>query len=196
MDHFENHRDEEYLIRGFLQLELLKRMWNDIRVQCYNDSEMPLDKELADGSAFLVGPTSRHQFAECNWRCQAVNYLRNGGFKGIIYVPEPRGLKQKAGDFTDKGYAHRWESTRLLSAVKVAAWIPRDSGELLGLNTNLELGIFLGKLLYAKEKLEFFVGWPPEAERMGLPNHYAVELAKCRRYETLIELCQAVAAKV
>ena len=88
-------RAEQYSMHNFMQLELLKRMWNDPRVQFYDDSEMPPDKELADGSAFLVGPTSRHQLLEYNWRCQAVNHLRNAGFKGIIYVPEPRGLLQK-----------------------------------------------------------------------------------------------------
>ena len=54
----------------------------------------------------------------------------------------------------------------------------------------------LGMIFSSKKTPEeSFVGWPPEAERMGLPHHYVVERAKCRRYETLIDLCQAVAAK-
>ena len=71
-------------------------------------------------------------------------------------------------------------------------WIPRKANDLLGLNTNLELGIFIGRMLLGSFP-ETFIGWPPEAERMGLPNHYAVELAGCKRFTTLKDLCSAVA---
>lgn len=77
-------------------------------------------------------------------------------------------------------------------------WIPRNSHELLGLNTNLELGIFLGRTLFARESthefpLEFLgVGWPNNAERMGLVRHY-LSKSGLRPFTSLTDLCSTVA---
>jgi len=79
-----------------------------------------------------------------------------------------------------------------MSARHVAFWIPRKADELLGLNTNLELGIFLGRAMAVENnRRNLFVGWPHEAERMGLPNHY-LEMAGVYRYTSLEELCQTI----
>jgi hypothetical protein len=183
------------------RLVLLEEMWSDPYVQCYNDKGLPGRDELEDGSVFLAGPTSRHQTLEYNWRCEAVAYLREAGFKGFIYVPEPRGLEKKDADFTDREYIHYWESYRLFGpgmktgATLKVVWIPRDADELLGLNTNLEFGIILGKVS-ADEEMSIFVGWPDLAERMGLPAHYSVVLQGVKRHNTLRRLCYAVMGKV
>jgi hypothetical protein len=185
----------EYIDRHTRQLELLEAMWADPLVQCYNDNAKPsVGGERKLGSVFLAGPTSRHQILECGWRGQAVAYLREAGFKGYIYVPEPRG-QEVASDFTERGYIHNWESSRLLHATNAVFWIPRKADELLGLNTNFEFGIFVGKMLSHSIHSSIFFGWPPEAERMGLPNHYAVELAGGTRFTTLHGLCYAAAGK-
>lgn len=173
-------------------LDLMQRMWSDPRVQCYNDQALPPPNELQDGSAFLAGPTSRNFILTFNWRCRAVQYLRDAGFKGWIYVPEPRGVEEK-GDFTERGYIHFWESNRLFSATHKAFWIPRSGVELLGLNTNLELGIIIGMAL-SQRPLPVFIGWPPNAERMGLPRHYANVCAGYQIYQTLEAMCAAIAA--
>jgi hypothetical protein len=79
-----------------------------------------------------------------------------------------------------------------MCATHVAFWIPRKADELLGLNTNLELGVFLGLALGNNlDGQHLFVGWPPRAERMGLPNHY-LNMAGMDRYSELKELCEAV----
>lgn len=188
-------RVQQYLERHTKCLSLLEAMWADPLVQCYNDAEKPSKRdEQRRGSVFLGGPTSRHQFISCNWRGAAVAYLREAGFRGYIYIPEPRG-EEISTDFTERSYIHNWESDRLLYATHQVFWIPRKADELLGLNTNLELGICIGKMLFAKGKSSLFIGWPPEAERMGLPNHYAVELCGCHRYTNLKDLCYAVAGK-
>lgn len=186
---------DAYGEKTFDRLELLWGMWEDPLVQCYNDEQKPsASEEQENGSLFLAGPTSRHQVLECNWRCEAVSYLRSAGFKGYIYVPEPRG-EESSSDFTDRSYIHNWESSRLLNATHVVFWIPRKADELLGLNTNLELGIFIGKMQSGMLGTKLFIGWPPKAERMGLPYHYAVERCGCRQFETLQGLCYAAAGQ-
>lgn len=186
-----NQKIKDYVDHYKIRLDLIQKMWGDPRVQCYNDAEHPSEEELKDGSVFLAGPTSRKFNLNFNWRCQAVEYLRHHGYRGWIYVPEPRGMEQ-SGDFTERSYIHNWESSRLISAAHKVFWIPRSGQEMLGLNTNLELGIILGMVL-AEKPLSVFVGWPSDAERMGLPDHYVLDLAKLHPYPFLAELCEAVA---
>src|SRR3989344_527318 len=138
------NRISQYLESRRERLQLLEAMWNDPKVQLYNDVELPPKDDAP--SVFLNGPTSRHQILEFNHRCLSVKYLRDAGFNGWIYAPEPRG-HEEPGDFTERGYIHEWESSRRFSASCNSFWIPRDSNELLGLNSNLELGIDIGKLL-------------------------------------------------
>lgn len=78
----------------------------------------------------------------------------------------------------------------------VLFWIPRDDSELLGLNTNLELGIFLGRAMFARESLPEFlgIGWPDGAKRMGLVRHYVTE-AGIQHFGTLESLCVAAAKR-
>lgn len=188
-----SQRTSAYMGQHVSQLVLLRNMWADDRVQCYDDAELPPKESLQNfESVFLAGPTSRHQLIEYNWRCEAVSHLRQSGFRGFIFVPEPRG-GEREGDFTERGVIHQWEASRLLSSSQVLFWIPRDKNELLGLNTNLELGIFIGRVLFSKLPTNVFIGWPNNAERMGLPEYYATELAGLKRYETLEELCSVVA---
>jgi hypothetical protein len=182
-------RQESYLAAHRNMLGKLKAMWEDPLVQLYNDASLP--NELFRGSVFLAGPTSRHQVLECQWRAQAVSLLRHYGFEGWIFCPEPRGI-ELSSDFTERSYIHKWESDRLMGARHVAFWIPRKADELLGLNTNFELGMSVKRAeLDENYRRKLFVGWPHEAERMGLPNHY-MEMAGFYRYTTLEELCQTV----
>jgi hypothetical protein len=184
-------RVSEYLEEHARKADLLQEMWNDPYVQCYNDEKLPLFGDVEMDSVFLAGPTSRRQLIEYNWRCEAVTLLRQLGFKGYIFVPEPRG-REKRGDFTERSYIHWWESNRLLSATHPAFWIPREFEELMGLNTNFELGMFIGRSLFSNEHRQLFIGWPPEAERMGLPRHYAIERAACQVQHSLHGLCSAI----
>ncbi len=171
------------------RLVLLEAMWKDPKVQLYHDVALP----TSDGtpSVFLNGPTSRRQILEFNHRCLSVKYLRDAGFTGWIYAPEPRG-QEAPGDFTERGHIHEWESSRRSSASCNSFWIPRDGNELLGLNSNLELGIDLGKLLAGMYNQKLFIGWPDDALRMGLPDHYR-KLAGQVLYRNQQAMCTEIA---
>ena len=186
-------RTRQYLASKQKKLDALQAMWRDPRVQLYNDEDLPAKVEFDSmDSVFLAGPTSRNQILECNWRCEAVALLRTCGFHGWIFCPEPRG-QELASDFTERSYTHEWESNRLMNATHVAFWIPRKADELIGLNTNLELGIFLGMgISKSLDGKKLFVGWPNHAERMGLPTHYA-KMAGFQAHSELMSLCKAVA---
>lgn len=177
----------EYIDRHKIHLELMREMWEDPKVQCYDDRKLPSKTALRDGSAFFAGPTSRSYVLEYNWRSVLRKLVRERGYKGWIYVPEPRGSKE--ADFFHGSYAHNWESKRLLSADSKIFWVPRKGTEMLGLNTNFEWGLIVGMLLSGKP-VRLCMGWPDDAERVGLPNHYA-ELAGVTRYKTLNSLCAA-----
>lgn len=107
----------EYTDLHRAMLGLLEQMWSDPRMQCYNDNKMPSVAGLKR-SAFLAGPTSRNQLLEYLWRSKAVAYLRDNGFDGYIFVPEPRG-GEKIGDFTERDYIHQWVNTTHDSVTRV-----------------------------------------------------------------------------
>lgn len=182
----------QYLESRRERLALLEAMWRDPKVQMYNDVALPPKGGIP--SVFLNGPTSRNQILELNHRCLSVKYLRDAGFTGWIYVPEPRGLEE-SGDFTEKGYIHEWESRRRLSASCSCFWIPRDGNELLGLNSNLELGIDLGKFFAGSQDQRLFIGWPDDAQRMGLPNHYRQQIGLIL-YRNQQVMCEQIALQV
>jgi hypothetical protein len=167
-------------------------MWLDPKVQCYNDAVIPKDHFP---SVFLNGPTSRRQILEFNHRCLTVRFLRGAGFTGWIYVPEPRG-QEDPGDFTEKAYIHKWESSRRFTATCNSFWVPRDSGELLGLNTNFEWGFNTAQAMYDRSLHDngkyVVAGWPEHAERMGLPKHYS-EFAGIPIFSDQKSMCEHIA---
>lgn len=181
-------RIAEYITRHLEHLNLLEAMWNDPKVQLYNDVELPTD---GLPSVFLNGPTSRRQILEFNHRCQSVKYLRDAGFTGWIFVPEPRG-QEEPGDFTEQGFIHEWESSRRLYASCNSFWVPRDDGEMLGLNTNFEWGYNTAQMIYGSTGQFMVVGWPEYAKRMGLPRHYT-NRAKAPIFSSQQSMCEHIA---
>lgn len=179
------------------QVARVEAMWRDPFVQMYQDKDIPDDGR---DMMFLEGPTSRAQHINNNYRSQQVEWLREAGYDGWIFVPETRGLRafyEKVGDlhdFTEKDYIHLWESSRIKRSRIISVWLPRDSGDQLGLNTNLELGIEIGKIMAVgpQSNRHVFVGHPPNAERMGLPRHY-IDSVELKPYSDLKTMCFAMA---
>lgn len=184
-DFFQTHRD---------RLSHIDAMWSDPKVQCYDDKDIPLAvKEGREKALFLAGPTSRRQIPYFMWRAEAVHLLRLSGYAGWIYVPEPRGVAY-AEDFTASKPIYTWESDRLLTADDAVFWIPRDDGELLGINTPLENGILMSMTSAAASNRRLWVGWPENTKRgVGLTEHYMVHFKIGVPFYDLAELCFEVA---
>ncbi len=97
-------------------------------------------------SIFLAGPTPRAGGPE-SWRPEALNILKELGFKGIVYVPEPEnGVWPE--NYDDQA---NWEYEALHNSDLVVFWVPRS--ELLpDYTTNVEFGYWVstGKVLYGR----------------------------------------------
>lgn len=173
-------------------IQLAEDMWRDPLVYHYQDLSLAPD---GTNSVFLAGPSSREDVLEYKWRIYAVKYLREAGFKGVIYVPEPR-----EDDWTFKGSFPmpivKWESDRILSATIAFFWLPRHPVQLPGRVTNTELGIHLGM---AHENPDFkermIFGCPEDAWKVKPEKHYA-NLFGVEVFEDLKTMCQGVVRKI
>lgn len=110
-----------------------------------------------DSSVFLVGPTSRIPGGP-SWRPEALEALAEAGYRGVVFVPEPRdpnrAIWDQPGGWTSQTL---WEERYLSWADAIMAWVPRIMPETPGLTTNFEIGEWLhsGKLV---------VGAPEDAD--------------------------------
>ena len=103
-------------------------------------------------SIFLAGPSRRGEYeGQAHWRNEAIHLLRQMGFAGIIYSPEPmtEAYEKQVG----------WEDRRLNESTVIAFWVPRDLDELPGFTTNVEFGEWMksGKAV---------LGYPQGAPKM------------------------------
>jgi hypothetical protein len=109
-----NIKKYEYL------LDLCKKMWEDPLVFHYQNLDLA---PTGVKSIFLAGPSSRQDILEYKWRILAVQHLRECGYEGVIYVPEPY-----ENDWSfKKSFPMEivaWESERLLSSNIAFFWIP------------------------------------------------------------------------
>lgn len=100
-------------------------------------------------SIFLAGPTPRSKDV-LSWRPDAIKILENLNFKGIVFVPERKGIIEKF-DYTDQV---EWEQTCLNYCDEIIFWVPRNMDNMLGLTTNVEFGFWMaknpGKVLYGR----------------------------------------------
>lgn len=123
------------------------------------------DKISGKSSIFLAGPTLRNDRFINSWRYEAVNILRDLGFKGSVYIPE-----SKTGDYKSIGYSKKeyseWEWERLEKSDIILFWIPRKLDILPGFTTNIEFGRYI---TLCPEKV--VLGYPsdsPKNEYLGL----------------------------
>lgn len=121
----------------------------------YDDS-----KDIA--SIFLAGPTLRNNPHNLTpWREKALEILKNLGFDGHVYVPEPF-----AGTHSEQ---IDWEIYHLEKAGCILFWVPRDLKILPAFTTNIEFGEWMksGKIV---------LGAPREAEKVSYMIYRANKL--------------------
>lgn len=126
------------------------------------------------------------------WRQDALEYIRQSGFKAPVYVPEPRGFSSFESDAgADATFDHdaqvRWERSALRLARVILFWIPRTVKDLPGFTTNIEFGEW-------SESGKCVLGWPAGAEKMAYIEHVAFEKG-IPSYGTLEEVCKAAVRK-
>lgn len=130
-------------------------------------------------SIFLAGPTNRDLDIQrrTSWRIDALNFLKENGFKGIVYTPEffddireyseniqpDQNKKTKFIDICE------WEEEALNAATVILFWVPRTQDDMLALTTNDEFGTwkYSGKCVF---------GAPEDAWRVRYQLYYAEKL--------------------
>jgi len=136
----------------------------------YTHEEMP---DKFSKSLFLAGPSLRPGQEEEmeSWRKDALKYLEDQEFDGVVFVPENRdGKFQKDFSYDDQ---IEWEEKHLNLADCIVFWVPRDLGldargniKLGALTTNIEWGAWAssGKVVF---------GAPKDAEKVSYLQYYA-----------------------
>lgn len=136
---------------------------------------------------FLAGPCPRKNYEE-DWRNEAIEYLKEAGFDGVIFNPT-----NPYYDASDPLYLEKqtmWEQKAIHMSDKIVFWIPRTE-EHPALTTNIELGEFL-----TEENIDkILIGMPDFAIknnyikiRLKMLNKYYDTDLKTLMYRTVEEL--------
>jgi 8-oxo-dGTP pyrophosphatase MutT (NUDIX family) len=132
----------------------------------YAGEEMP---EAFTKSIFLAGPTPRNKKEVESWRPDALKLLEDMGYDGVVFVPEPKEVKENHV-YEDQV---EWEEEYLNVADCIVFWVPRDltpdsTGfpKMAAFTTNVEWGAWVdsGKVVF---------GCPEDAEKVTYLKYYA-----------------------
>lgn len=104
-------------------------------------------------SVFLAGPSPRGRGDgfPLDWRDEAFQYFKNdflfNKIDGQVFIPRPT-----AGNSTDYDGQIEWELHHLSMADCIMFWVPRQAPDMLGLTTNIEMGMYVksGKIIYGR----------------------------------------------
>ena len=118
-------------------------------------------------SIFLAGPSPRSDDVE-SWRPQAIQYLRDMDFDGIVYNPEHENGQE---GFSNCDYPPDWEHSAIKASTVLLFWIPRDLDTMPAFTTNVEFGYFV------KEPIMMMYGRPDNSPK----NRYLDWLMKKER---------------
>ena len=108
-----------------------------------------------DRIIFLAGPCPRKNY-EDDWRNEAIEYLKEAGFDGVIFNPT-----NPYYDTSDPFYLEKqtwWEQKAIHMSDRVVFWIPRSEKN-PAFTTNIELGEFLNSNYIHK----ILIGMPDSA---------------------------------
>jgi len=138
----------------------------------YAQEPFPEDFE---SSIFLAGPTPRSPKVK-SWRPEAVSILKKRGYKGIIFIPEPR--DGSFGEDFDYNEQIEWEARGLELADCILFWVPRNLKTLPGFTTNVEFGLWVrsGKVVFgAPENAPKTKYLRIYADKYGIPSSDILE---------------------
>jgi len=124
---------------------------------------------LVTKTLFLAGPTPREQGVP-GWRAEALQILKELGFNGTVFVPEPRDGKW----LQNYEIQIEWEEEGLNRADVIVFWVPREIPTMTGLTTNIEWGEWKGsgKVLWGAPEAATQVRYPEYyAKKLGVPTH-------------------------
>jgi len=124
-------------------------------------------------SIMLVGPTPRSPEVD-SWRPDALRILKQLGYDGVVFVPEPK----------DGKWRHNYEGQieteekMLNRADCIVCWIPRNMQTMPALTTNDEYGTWKqsGKVVFGAPKDAPSVRYQEYyARKLGIPTHDTLE---------------------
>lgn len=134
----------------------------------------PLPETISQ-SCFLAGCTPRSSEVP-SWRPEALRYLEEAGYEGVVFVPEARA----ENPWDEKNWAPQveWERLCLNVADQIVFWIPRNMETMQGLTSNVEFGRYI-----ADNKVVF--GAPTEAVHVKYLEKMLLDDAHTHRNYTL-----------
>jgi hypothetical protein len=113
--------------------------------------EPPLGTQRVKSGIFLAGPTPRDENT-ISWRRQALAYLEEFGYNGIVYVPERKDWKVKF-EYSDQ---IEWELRAMNICSTIVFWVPRELKHMPAFTTNVEFGMTIRepwtRMLYGRPK--------------------------------------------
>lgn len=119
------------------------------------------DVQPNSSSIFLAGPTLRNSSFKHSWRKDAIKFLEEAEFDGIVFIPEYSENKKFIESEQSIIDETHWEWEALKYAGVIMFWVPRNLDTLPGFTTNIEFG------RYMEMKPESIVlGYPKEAVKM------------------------------
>ncbi len=130
---------------------------------------------------FLAGPTPRANTGLPSWRPEALRYLEEGGYDGVVFVPEDEdGTWQHNYDAQIE-----WEELCLNLADIIIFWIPRELTHMPAFTTNDEWGFWK-----AKDPAKLILGTPKDAPKVRYQRYYAEKL-HVPLHDNLRDVCAA-----
>lgn len=132
-------------------------------------SQQPIPHRLSK-SIFLAGTTIRNKEEGTSWRHEAITFLQNIGYDGVVFIPEFENANLNTTQNFDYSEQIEWEDKCMSISDKIVFWIARDlDKKTFGLTSNVEYGKFMnsGKV---------FLGFPKKADKMRYLEHYAKKL--------------------
>jgi len=112
-------------------------------------SDQGLTGQLDKPSIFLAGPSprGRGEGFPADWRDEAFTIFEKKEFDGHLFVPRPT-----SGNADSYDGQIEWELHHLDSADIIMFWVPRKAPDMMGLTTNIELGMYVKsqKIVYGR----------------------------------------------